>query len=128
MARLDFEGFDELEKFFDEVGKDVEKTDKVALKAGGEIIAEAQRELVNRSGKDQDHIQDNIRVSGPTESSDGEKFVSIGPNKKVAWRAHFLEYGTVNMPAYPFIEKGADVAGDRATEKMAEIYMEAIKE
>ncbi|WP_231120794.1 HK97-gp10 family putative phage morphogenesis protein [Bacillus safensis] len=32
-------------------------------------------------------------------------FVSVGPNRKVAYRGRFLEWGTSKMPPHPFIEK-----------------------
>ena len=70
----------------------------MALQAGGEIIAQHQRQNVNRSDKNQPHIADNITVSKARESKGAEKFVSIGPNKKVAYRARFLESETA-MPA-----------------------------
>ncbi|WP_415782959.1 HK97-gp10 family putative phage morphogenesis protein, partial [Bacillus manliponensis] len=107
MAKLEFSGIEELEDMFEQIGANIDEADNRALKAGGEIIAEKQRDLVNRSGKDQAHIEDNIRVSKPKDTGEG-KFIEVGPNGKVAWRAHFLENGTSKMPPYPFIEKGGD--------------------
>ena len=125
-SSFDFDGLDELTAKFQEMGRDVEKVDNQALKAGGEIIAQHQKANVNRSNKNQAHIQDNLTVSRPKENDDG-KFVEVGPSKKVAWRAKFLEYGTSKMPPYPFIEKGADEGAEEATESMANIYIGAIK-
>jgi HK97 gp10 family phage protein len=127
MANFEFEGIDELEQFFEKLAADIDKVDNQALKVGGEIIAKYQRENVNRSDKDQPHIQDNITVSKPKETDEG-KFVTIGPNKKVDWRAKFLEYGTSKMPPYPFIEKGADEGEAEALEAMERIYLGAIRE
>jgi HK97 gp10 family phage protein len=126
MARLDFEGLDELENFFDQVGKDIEKVDSDALKVGGEIIAKHQREHLNRSDKDQEHILDNITVSRPLESKDREKYVAVGPNKKVGWRAKFLEYGTSKMSPRPFIEKGVNSGEDEAVSAMKKVYLDVI--
>ncbi|MBY6269321.1 HK97-gp10 family putative phage morphogenesis protein [Parageobacillus thermoglucosidasius] len=127
MANFEFDGIDELEQFFEKLAGDIDKVDNQALKVGGEIIAKYQRENVNRSGKDQPHIQDNITVSRPKETDEG-KFVEVGPNKKVDWRAKFLEYGTSKMPSYPFIEKGADEGEAEALEAMERIYLGAIRE
>jgi HK97 gp10 family phage protein len=127
MARFDFDGTDEIIAHFHDMDPKLEEADAKALKAGGEVIAKYQRELVNRSDKDQPHIQDNITVSKPSISKDGEKYVSVGPNQKVAWRAKFLEYGTSKMDPYPFIEKGATQAEDEVTEVMEEIYFEAME-
>ncbi|EZP75006.1 hypothetical protein H839_15938 [Parageobacillus genomosp. 1] len=127
MARFEFDGLDEIIEHFSDMDPRVEEADAKALKAGGEVIAKYQRELVNRSDKDQPHIQDNITVSKPYVDKDGGKYVTVGPNKKVAWRAKFLEYGTSKMPAYPFIEKGATEAEDEVMDVMEEIYFEAME-
>jgi HK97 gp10 family phage protein len=128
MARMDFDGFEDLEKLFENVGADVAQADKEALLVGGEIIAKHQKGLVNRSSKDQAHIQDNITVSRPVENKDGEKYVIVGPNKKVAWRSKFLEYGTSKMSPRPFIEKGANEGEREAVDAMERVYLGAIKE
>ncbi|WP_233099745.1 hypothetical protein [Bacillus velezensis] len=51
MADMSFDGIDDLTQYFEKIGGDVEKVEPVALKAGGEIIAERQRSHVNRSDK-----------------------------------------------------------------------------
>ncbi|MCY7912275.1 HK97-gp10 family putative phage morphogenesis protein [Bacillus haynesii] len=127
MAEMNFEGLADLDRYFERIGEDVEQAEDVALQAGGEIIAEHQRQNVNRSDKNQPHIADNITVSKARESKGAEKFVSIGPNKKVAYRARFLEYGTSKMPPYPFIEKGRDEGEASAVEVMARILTAPIK-
>lgn len=127
MANMDIDGLDELTVFFEKIGGDVEKVEPVALKAGGEIIAERQRGHVNRSDKQQPHMQDNITVSNVRESKDGEKFVSVGPNKKVAYRARFLEWGTSKMPPHTFIEKGGEEGEASAVEVMQKILTAPIK-
>nr|WGD93660.1 hypothetical protein P5629_08585 [Bacillus subtilis] len=43
MANMDIDGLDDLTQYFEKIGGDVEKVEPVALKAGGEIIAERQR-------------------------------------------------------------------------------------
>ncbi|WP_459198614.1 HK97-gp10 family putative phage morphogenesis protein [Bacillus subtilis] len=127
MANMDIDGLDDLTQYFEKIGGDVEKVEPVALKAGGEIIAERQRSHVNRSDKQQPHMQDNITVSNVRESKDGEKFVSVGPNKKVAYRARFLEWGTSKMPPHPFIEKGGKEGEASAVEVMQRILTAPIK-
>ncbi|MGG3798985.1 HK97-gp10 family putative phage morphogenesis protein [Metabacillus fastidiosus] len=125
MASFEFDGIDDLERMFEQIGADIEQADKKALKAGGQVIANKQIELVNRSGKDQAHMQDNIRVSAVKEA-EGGKFVEVGPNKKVAWRAKFLEFGTSKMPPYPFVEKGADEGEAEAIRAIERVYLDVI--
>ncbi|APB82391.1 hypothetical protein BAMY_09590 [Bacillus amyloliquefaciens] len=127
MADMSFDGIDDLTQYFEKIGGDVEKVEPVALKAGGEIIAERQRSHVNRSDKKQPHMQDNITVSNVRESKDGVRFVAVGPNKKVAYRGRFLEWGTSKMPPHPFIEKGGEEGEGPAVELMERILTAPIK-
>ncbi|ATO28675.1 hypothetical protein RA13_12065 [Bacillus atrophaeus] len=127
MADMSFDGIDDLTQYFEKIGGDVEKVEPVALKAGGELIAERQRAHVNRSDKKQAHMQDNITVSNVRGTKDGEKFVAVGPNLKVAFRGKFLEWGTSKMPPHPFIEKGGEEGKGPAVELMERILTAPIK-
>lgn len=126
MANLEITGLEGAVNFFDNLGEQAEKAENQALKAGGEVIKKYQIANVNRSHKDQPHIQDNISVGRPKETDEG-KMTEVGPNKKVAWRAKFLEYGTSKMPAYPFIEKGGDQGENEAVSAMEKVFLGAIK-
>lgn len=126
MAKFEITGFEDSINFFEELGEEVEKVEDQALKAGGEVIKKHQIDNVNRSGKNQPHIQENITVGRPKETDEG-KLVEVGPNRKVAWRAKFLEYGTTKMPAYPFIEKSGDQGENEAVNAMEKVFMGAIK-
>lgn len=80
------------------------KVERVALRAAGKVMADDMSERASRSpAARRYHLQDNITVSG-VRRKDGVKYVLIGPNKRVAWRAHFPEFGTSKMPATPYIE------------------------
>lgn len=45
--------------------------------------------------------------------------VTIGPAGRAAWRAHFVELGTVNMPAAPFIRPAFDYEKGRTRSAVA---------
>lgn len=126
MAKFEMVGLEETMSFFEKLGEEAEKVEDQALKAGGEVIKKHQIDNVNRSGKNQPHIQDNITVGRPKETDEG-KLVEVGPNRKVAWRAKFLEYGTSKMPAYPFIEKSGDQGEGEAVSAMEKVFLGAIK-
>lgn len=126
MANMSFSGLDDVVASFSELGEQAEKADNEALKAGGEVIKKHQIANVNRSGKNQPHIEDNITVSRPKENDEG-KSVAVGPNNKVRHRAIWLEYGTSKMPAYPFVYKGGDDGEDEAVSAMEKVYMGALK-
>jgi len=123
---FEFDGITEQIQFFESIGRNVEKAEDEALKAGGEEIAKHQRGFVNRSKQTEyPHIQDNISVSKPKENDEG-KLVEVGPNNKVAWKAKWLEYGTVKMQPYPFIEKGADAGENDAAKAMEKVFLRAM--
>lgn len=126
MANFEMTGLEGTMNFFEKLGEDAEKVEDQALKAGGEVIKKYQIANVNRSHKAQPHIQDNITVGRPKETDEG-KMAEVGPNRKVAWRAKFLEYGTSKMPAYPFIEKGGDQGETEAVSAMEKVFLGAIK-
>ncbi|MCM3736446.1 HK97 gp10 family phage protein [Bacillus cytotoxicus] len=102
MADIELLGMDQLLAQLSQLGVHGEKIGKDAVKSGAEIVKESMED-VNRSNKKQPHIQDNIEVK--ISKVDGEYTAKILPNKEVAWRAHFLEFGTSKMSAKPFIEK-----------------------
>lgn len=77
-----------------------------ALRKAGEPIADEMQNRVRESNKKYEHgrhIKEDIRVSRVVRK-EGKKYVLIGTTRKTGWRAHFLEFGTSKMPAYPFAE------------------------
>lgn len=83
-----------------------------ALKEAARPVLERMQELVPvRSG--------NLRESLAIVIADDGLTVNIGPAGKVAWRAHFVEFGTVNMPAKPFIRPAFDGEKNNVKAKIA---------
>lgn len=103
-----------------------DKIEKKALREGGEIFAEAQRAMAPYSNRDSIHIRDNIKVSG-VKQDDGDKFVLIGPVKKVGWRVHFSEFGTVKSAAQPFIYPSFHENKARVARFMADEFREGLR-
>ncbi|SDY69451.1 HK97-gp10 family putative phage morphogenesis protein [Thermoactinomyces sp. DSM 45892] len=73
-----------------------------ALREAGKVVQKKMKENVNRSNKNQPHIQDHISLS--IRDVDGVQTAIIAPLSKLAWRAKFLEFGTSKMSARPFVE------------------------
>lgn len=122
---MEMTGFDDLIQYFEETGDNAQKVEAEALKAGGEIIADYQRKGVNRSTKDQPHIQDNIIVGRVYDGDEGSQLI-VRPNGKVRWRAKFLEWGTSKMPPKPFIERSGDLGENEAYAAMLKKFEEVI--
>ncbi|OAS21137.1 HK97-gp10 family putative phage morphogenesis protein [Paenibacillus oryzisoli] len=106
----------------------VAKVEKEALQAAGEVLAadmveRAVRSKINRKY----HIEDNIAVS-KVKKKDGVKFVTIGPNRKVSWRAHFTEFGTSNQRAEPFIYPAFNSKKIEALQVLADKLREGLQQ
>jgi len=95
------------------------RVESKALKAGGEVMAEDMRERAPYSSLDKIHLRDNIVVTN-VRRKDGVKYVLVGPNKRVSWRAHFPEFGTSKMPATPYITPAFIAKRREALEAIAE--------
>lgn len=72
-----------------------------SIEAGG---AYAARYLKVKTPVDYDtktHMRDHIVFSKPTTN---KPISEVGFDKQVAWRAHFVEFGTIKQNPQPFIE------------------------
>nr|WGE08874.1 hypothetical protein P5658_08280 [Bacillus subtilis] len=69
MADMSFDGIDDLTQYFEKIGGDVEKVEPVALKVPAvKLLLNGSAYHVNRSDKQQPHMQDNItRIQGRRE-------------------------------------------------------------
>jgi HK97 gp10 family phage protein len=117
---IEIEGMAELRQRLQALGDKAKRVENKAIKAGGEIVATHMRENVNVSSKDQVHIRNDIVVSG-IKKTGGETHVTVGPGKATAWRARFLEFGTVKMRPYPFIDPAAQQSKHEVTEAIKNV-------
>jgi len=120
---ISLEGVNELIAQLEAMGKNVSKVENIALKAAAQPVAEDMRSLVHVSDISHKHIRDNIEISG-VKKGDAGKYVTVGPGKETAWRAKFLEFGTKNMPAAPFVQP----AGEKNADNVSRIIGEKLKE
>jgi HK97 gp10 family phage protein len=88
--------------------------EKKAVKAGAEILAETIRKEVPVSNIDHLHIRDDIVIAMKNE--DGATVAHVGPSKRTAWRAKFLEFGTVKMSPNPFMSRSEKLSRERVLE------------
>ena len=96
----------------------VQRLENQGLRAAGELVAASQREHVVVSSIEHVHIRDDIKVSNVRRDG-GQRFVVIGPGRQTGWRAHFLEYGTKQTPAQPFIYPAFHENKDRISQIIA---------
>jgi HK97 gp10 family phage protein len=114
MSKNDVEvsGFEEISRNLQALGDKKNRVENRAVRAGAEIVAEKMREIVAVSdikSAGYKHIKDDIQISGIRRAKEGTPIVMVGPGKETAWRAKFLEFGTINMPPQAFISVAAQL-------------------
>ena len=98
------------------------------LRAAGKPIADAQKDIVDRSSRRGPHIEDDIRVSGVRrDKMQGTRYILIGGTKLTKWRHHFLEFGTSAMNPEPFIQPAFDQKKDEALKILIEEFRRGLE-
>ena len=115
-GKVEILGIDEfLSEIRTRLGNGAQRLENKGLRAAGKPIADAQKDIVDRSRRSGPHIEDDIRVSGVRrDAMAGTRYVLIGGTKLTKWRHHFLEFGTSRMPPEPFISGGFNAGKDEA--------------
>lgn len=115
MANMKLEGMENLLNEIDKLGQKGSRIENTALKEAGNIVKESiAKEVPVRTGK----LKENITVSN-VKSKDGVKKVEVGPGKDEYYAA-FLEFGTTNMDANPFISRGYENSKEEAEKVIVE--------
>lgn len=115
MAKFEVDGMENLLNELDKLGQKGSKIENTALKEAGNIVKESiVKEVPVKTGK----LKANITVSN-VKSKDGVKKVEVGPGKDEYYAA-FLEFGTTNMNANPFISRGYENSKEEAEKVIVE--------
>ena len=115
MAKFEVDGMENLLNELDKLGQKGSRIENTALKEAGNIVKESIiKEVPVRTGK----LKENITVSN-VKSKDGVKKVEVGPSKDEYYAA-FLEFGTTNMDANPFISRGYENSKEEAEKVIVE--------
>lgn len=115
MAKFEVDGMENLLNELDKLGQKGSRIENTALKEAGNIVKESIiKEVPVKTGK----LKENITVSN-VKSKDGVKKVEVGPGKDEYYAA-FLEFGTTNMNANPFISRGYENSKEEAEKVIVE--------
>jgi HK97 gp10 family phage protein len=110
---LQLHGMQELLRQLEQVGSEAERVKKDALLAGAEVVQQAASE---RAPRDTGKLAENIVISDIKE--DGT--VDIGPDRD-RFYGLFLEFGTSNMAARPFLQPAFEENKEQVQQKMADV-------
>lgn len=117
-ASFEFEGFEQIQKSLQELGNKAKRVENKAILEGANIVADRMRKEVPLSDVDHVHIRDDIQVSNVKRKND-IPVSEVGPGKETAWRAKFLEFGTVKMSPNPFISRSAKLSKEQVKKAVA---------
>ncbi|MES1038952.1 HK97-gp10 family putative phage morphogenesis protein [Peribacillus simplex] len=116
-STMGIEGMDEIRKRITELGRKGARIQNAAIKQGGKILADTMYKEVSVSDINHTHIRDDIVVS-EVKRIKGIPHVQVGPSKETAWRAHFLEIGTIHMPPNPFMLRSVRLSKENVQAKL----------
>ncbi len=126
MSGVELQGVDQMiADIQKKLASGVARLENQGLREAGEIMAEGQRDHVAVSKIDHLHMKEDIRVSR-VQRIDGLRVIKIGPGKETAWRAHFIEYGSQQSPAQPFIYPSFHENKERVTRLLANVQREGM--
>lgn len=136
MPGFEFSEFTDLITQLEKLGADMDKVAEHVLDAGSEPARKAYAKAVPRSNTEKEHAQDNIVVS-KTKTARGSKnryrVVEAKTKKKDSKTGkdvpylYYVENGTVNAPAHPFLEKAYRDAQTSANEPMRQALITEIE-
>lgn len=120
-------GFEAFQKRIDEMGRKGGRAENASLRAGAAILQQAVINNVNRSSENHPHIKDHIAISRVTNNLYGEKAIKVGPDKEVAWRFKFLEFGTSKMQAQAPLSNASDESQGDVGAAISEVLKRELK-
>lgn len=127
MAHITVTGLEEMERLLQTHAQEAEEAAPRMVQAGGEVLAKAQREEIERMGLvDTGALRDSITVS-KVKRKDDEVYVEVYPAGKDAkgvlnsTKGYFAEYGKKSKPARPY----ATVANQKSEKEVSEAMRKA---
>lgn len=121
LASMQLDGVDGLIKNLEAVSDNIAKDLAKAVKAGGKIVRD---EAKAKAPVDTGALRDNMTMT-VREKDRSQVEVDVGPGKK-QYYGIFLEHGTSNMAAKPFLRPAFDENRDKAQKAIADEIEKAI--
>lgn len=116
------EGIEDLMARINSLGESIAtRTENKALREGAKVL---QKGISKRAPWDTGDLAENIVISGVKQSEAG-KYIEVGPDKKHFYGL-FHEFGTVKMPAQPFMGPALEEEEKAVMNKIAGVLREEL--
>lgn len=102
MTKQNYVDFSAAYKAINKTKKDLEKSEVIAIEEAAKFAAKELEKKTPVASINSDHAKNHIVYSKPTKN---KPYSEVGFDKEVAWRIHFVEFGTIFQRPQPFIEK-----------------------
>lgn len=121
--------FVDFSQAYKKIAKTKKSAESIAVK-GINIASEyAEKELkrntpeYNTATSDKVHAKDHTAIKKATK---GNMSAEVGFDKEVAWRVHFVEFGTIRQRPQPFIQKTIKDVEDEVADIIQKYLREAL--
>lgn len=116
-SEMKVEGIEDLMSRLNSLGERIAtRTENKALREGAEVLQEG---ISKRAPRDTEALAEHIVKSGVKQSEVG-KYIEVGPDSKHFYGL-FHEFGTVKMPAHPFMGPALEEDSKEVMNAMAEV-------
>lgn len=102
MSKSNYVDFKSAYKAIGKTSKQLEKAHLEAVNVAGEYAAKELKKRTPVAEITSDHAKNHIVYSKPTKNN---PLSEVGFDKEVAWRVHFVEYGTIKQRPQPFMQQ-----------------------
>lgn len=108
----------------------VKKSAETVASKGVNIAAEyAEKELIKKTPRYDTSTSDNIHAKDHTaikKATKNDLTAQVGFDKEVAWRVHFVEFGTIRQKPQPFIQRTIRDVEDEVADIIQKYLKEAL--
>ena len=102
MSKSNYVDFKEAYKYLKNVDKRIVDAQLKSTELAAEYAAKYMKQKTPVSADNKVHAKDHIVYSKPNKNN---PVAEVGFDKEVAWRVHFVEYGTIKQRPQPFMQQ-----------------------
>lgn len=126
---FEINGFDEIMMNLEQLGVNVDKAGRTAIKEGAEVVRDAlEKNTPKGNYNSKEHAKDNVVISNiKTNRDTGDKYVTVGYPASIKWRIHMTEFGTIRQSPKLFMTKTINDTQEQVRKTIAASLRGAMK-